>query len=365
MGKSSPSVPTPPDPVATATAQSTSDVNTAAAQAALNSVNQTTPFGSTSYSVNGQYTTPSGQTVPTYNQTTQLTPLAQSILNNTEGLTIGQQGLQGQQQSLQGTQQYLQGEQQYLQNGQLSTGGTLGQSAASMLPGLFSLGRTAQSAAETPLNFNTADSPTLNSSPQLLDQNAVDAVYGQQKSFLDPQWEQQTQQLQDQLSRQGIPVGSEAYNNAMKQLDTAKTQAYQSAQDSAVASGSQNASQLFNMALQGQQQNVNQQVLGQQDPMNLYGGLLNNITGTLGGETGTFGSLAQMAPVPPVGQVPYQPISTPTATTVAPTDVVGATGLTTNAQNQAYQAQLASNNATAGAEGSVASAAVIAGIIAL
>lgn len=199
-----------------------------------------------------------------------------------------------------------------------------------------------QSASTKPLDFNTPYSAYLNQGPQQLDTNAANAIYRQQKSFLDPQWDQQAQQLQDQMSRQGIPVGSEAYNNALKQMDNARTQAYQSAQDVATAQGAQSAQSLFGMAQAGQNQNISQQQLAQQQPISL---------------------LSQIFGATPAQ--PTQPIATPSTTGISPTDVVGATGLSSNARQQAYQAQVAAQNANYGGMASLAGTAVMAGAIAL
>ena len=131
------------------------------------------------------------------------------------------------------------------------------------------------SSATKPLNFSGVNQDYLNSGPQLLDQNASNAVYQQQKSFLDPQWQQNKKDLEDQLSRQGIPIGSDAYNSAISNFQNQKTQAYQSAQDLAIAQGAQNAGQLFNQALAGQQQNISQQQLAQMSPIELLSMLYN------------------------------------------------------------------------------------------
>jgi hypothetical protein len=90
---------------------------------------------------------------------------------------------------------------------------------------------------------------------------ATNAVYQQRKGYLDPQWQQGQKDLEDQLSRQGISPGSDAYNSAMTNLQNQKTQAYQSAQDSAIAQGAPNARQLFNQALAGRKQNISQRQL--------------------------------------------------------------------------------------------------------
>lgn len=298
MSKGSPSIPAVPNPTATANAQTASNVDTSAAQAALNNVNQYTPYGDTTYSQTGSYTTPGGQTVPTYTQKTELNPLAQQLLTGQE---------------------------------------TLG---TNILPTANTLAQNAATSATTPLNFNTPYSSTLNQGPQLLDQNTTNALYNEQTGFLDPQWQREGQQLQDQLSRQGIPVGSQAYNDAMQQYNQSKTQAYQTAQDQAIAGGTSAANNLFNMALSGQQQNIGQQQLQQQNPINLMQQLLGASPST-----------------------PSQPITTPTPTTVSPTDVIGATGLSQNAAMQQYQAQLAQQNAMFGGLASLGSAGLMASLM--
>jgi hypothetical protein len=246
-------------------------------------VNQNTPYGSTTHNPTGSYTNPEGQTVPTYTQNVQLGPLGQSILT-------GQQNV-----------------------------------ANTLIPSAQGLAGQVGDVTGKPLNFNTPFSSYLNQGPQQLNDQATNAIYNKQKSFLDPQWNNQQQQLTDQLSRQGIPVGSDAYNSAMKQLDNSRTQAYQSAQDSAIAGGSGAASNLFGLAQAGQNQNIQQQQLAQQQPISLLSQL--------------FGATPS---------TPTQPIGTTSQSSVAPVDVTGATALQNQSAMQAYQAQIAQNNATTG-----------------
>lgn len=68
-------------------------------------------------------------------------------------------------------------------------------------------------------------------------QQGQQAYYDQQKSYLDPQWERQGNQMQAQLAAQGIMPGSQAYQNEMDQFNRDKTFAYQQAQDSAITNG--------------------------------------------------------------------------------------------------------------------------------
>lgn len=293
MSKADSSLPAAADPKVTAQAQSAANINTAGAQAALNNVNQVTPYGSTTWDTTGTYTTPDGQVVPRYTQTTALTPLAQSILT-------GQQ-----------------------------------QTAANLLPGAQQLAGSASQAFTQPLDFNTPQSGILNSTPQQLSDRAADASYAKQKGFLDPQWDQTKQQLEDQLSRQGIPIGSQAYANAMKQFDNSRTQAYDAASSGAIANGTTAASNLFNMALAGNQQNIAQQQLAQTNPLDILSKI--------------FGSSPSS---------PQQPITQPGSIPVAATDVIGATNSANSANMGRYNADVAAQNGLFGGLAGLGSAAI-------
>lgn len=229
MGKSTPQPPAAPDPMMVANAQTGTNLDTAIAQSGLNNVNRVGPGGSTTFTAGTQgsgqgYTDPqTGRWVPQYTETTSLSPLGNQLL---------------------GGQSTLAGE---------------------YLPMLADAGANVQ-----PLNINGgANAGIVNQGPQALDANVANAVYGEQKGFLDPQWQQQQKDLQDQLSRQGIPLGSDAYNNAMTQFNNSKTQAYQAASGNAIGQGAGIAGQNFGLALQGQNQGVNLQQLQQTNPIAL------------------------------------------------------------------------------------------------
>lgn len=228
MSKSSPQTPPTPDPTQVAKAQEGTNVGTAVAQSTLNDVNRVGPGGTTTFNQTGGYTDPqTGQWVPSFTETTNLSPL-------------GNQLLQGQQ--------------------------TL---ANEVLPAVQQAGSQV-----APLNINGGANATIaNAGPQALDPTVANAVYGEQASFLNPQWAQQQKDLTDQLSRQGIPVGSDAYNNAMTNFQNSKTQAYQGASNNAIAQGAGIAGQNFGLALQGQQQGVNLQQQQQLNPMTLLAAL--------------------------------------------------------------------------------------------
>lgn len=82
------STPSPPDPVATAQAQGGMNRDTAETQQLLNMVNQNNPWGSVKYTQNGTtgFTDSQGKwvTVPTFDQTTTLTPEQQAIFKSSQ-----------------------------------------------------------------------------------------------------------------------------------------------------------------------------------------------------------------------------------------------------------------------------------------
>lgn len=408
MGKSSPSAPAAPDPAATAAAQSGANINTAAAQAALNNTNQYTPYGSTTYDQTGSYTTPSGETVPTWTQNSALSPLGQEILTGTQGI----------QQQLIAPGQRLAQQADAANATQLNFATPF---APDIVAGPSKIGAGAQNVATqgildwNPYEMNSLDdaySGTINAgqnklqqldpayaqmlgqSPQLLNQSVTDAIYGQQKSFLDPQWNQQATKLEDQLSRQGIPVGSEAYNNALEQMNNSRTQAYQSAQDSAIGQGTAAANNLYGMALQGQQQatgrtqagynaalQAQQQLAAQQQAA--FGTALegqqyrtgqaqNQFQAALQGQQQSIAQqqLQRQFPLTQLQALlgvtpgaPQQPIASPSQTPIGATDYTGAQALQQQALNTNYQGQVATQNANSGAMAGLAGAGIAAGAV--
>ena len=232
---SKPSAPAAPDPTATAAAQEGTNVGTAVAQQTLNNTNQVTPYGSTTFNQTGGYTDPqSGQFVPSYTENTSLAPQLQSVLSGTEN------------------------------------------AANSLVPTVNTLAGQANTSATNPLNVNSANNTTIQNGPQALDPSVAQAAYSASTQFLQPQFQQQTEDLQDQLARQGISVGNQGYNNATNQLQNTQNAALTGAANNAVVTGANQANNMYNLALQGQNQQIGQQQTVQQQPLSLlsqiYGG---------------------------------------------------------------------------------------------
>lgn len=284
MGKSSPQAPQTASPQQIATAQGTSNVNTAIANALLNNTSQVTPYGTVNIKQTGSQTVGTGadaQQVPTFTSTsTPSAPVAQLI---------------GQQEQLANT---LAGQ---------------GQQVA---------GNIDTSKLNLTNNPNLAQVPT---DPSTYNQSAITAAYNQATSRLNPQWDQAQRQQEDQLASQGLAPGSAAYTTAMDTFNRAKNDAYSSAENNAQSAGLAAAGQTFNESLSSNQQGVSNLLQQTNQPINELAALLQ-------------GS-------PAIGQAPT---SGGAQVQVAPNNVGNAYAISQQGAQQNYQNQLASQNAAYG-----------------
>jgi hypothetical protein len=150
----SPDIPAPPDPKVVAEAQTKSNKETAIANAYLNRVDQTNPFGTSSWTVTG--TNPDG--TPKFSQSQTFSQPVQGLFDSYMGMTQGMANI-GQQQ-LGGLQQ------QY----------------------------------SKPFDLNT---------------EAENKIAALQAARLDPQLAQREESIRTRLTNQGIREGTEAYDRAM------------------------------------------------------------------------------------------------------------------------------------------------------
>jgi hypothetical protein len=237
-GKSAPSA---PDPYQSAQAQYQYGTQAANYNAALGDVNQVTPFGSTTWSVNpsgigatpyggsagtpalapspyqvppsgiggelrgvqgyggappgyGSGTVPTGNfnandsIAPQYTETQSLSPVEQQMLSRSQGLALQSQGL--------------------------------GQEAGS------NVGQV----------LNGYQMPTEGQNG-LFGEQAMQAAYGTETAAMDPYWSQQQEQLDASLRNSGATPGTPAYANAMQEFQANRSNAYSQAENQAFGQG--------------------------------------------------------------------------------------------------------------------------------
>lgn len=162
------SAPSPPNAQATAQAQQGLNTQAAIEQQQLNNVNQTTPYGSLSYTQTGT----NADGVPIYSATTALNPAEQKLFDTSVG-----------------TQTQM-----------------------------------AEDASKLATNLGSS----LTSAPNLGNSALVNQMMGWQKDFMQPIFNNQNSNLNSQLANQGLAVGSGAYDNAQQQQAMNQNQAYES-----------------------------------------------------------------------------------------------------------------------------------------
>jgi len=208
LGKPDP--PTPPNPQATAAAQTGTNVSTAVANSFLQNVNQNTPQGSLRYDVTGNYgwTDPStGQTyqIPTFTSTQSLSPQQQAIQAQNDAARMNLAGMANSQSArvsnLVGTP--FNPSSGAPQAGDASGIGNVGPALTS-----FNQGGPIQStfgdAGDVTRSYGAGDFSQDR-------QNVQDALMAR----LNPQLDRQRAQIQQQLADQGIRSGQQAYTSSM------------------------------------------------------------------------------------------------------------------------------------------------------
>lgn len=277
---SAPSAPAPVDPNVQAQAQTAANKDTGLFNFALNNPNTYTPYGSQTYTYNG--TDANGN--PTYDQNLTFSPTQQALYDQS---TANQ------------TQQ--------------------GQIAATALQGV-------NQQFNTPYDLNSAVGGMTASQADLTGDynNQYKNLYQQQTAYLDPQYQNQQNQLNASLANQGILPGSAAYNNAQEEQGRNQTFAYQQAADQAQAGAGAEQTRLANLGLQNQAQAAQLYTQQYQQPLNLYNSL----------ETGTQASLPQFS-------------ATSTNNQAAP-NVMGAYANNYQGQLNAYNSQVGSSNSSLG-----------------
>jgi hypothetical protein len=369
LSKGGAAAPAPVDPGALAQAQGQSNIQTAQAQAMLNNISTFSPFGASQYM---PFIDPQTGMASGFKLDQTLNPAQQALFNQQTDLASKIAGAGG------------------TAVGQGGTLGTMGMGligqGAGWAPNVqptANFGNVPNIPVLTPSSFQTSvtggaggqalpgvqtgvgvDSSTLV-------KQAQDAAYKSQTQYLDPQFSQARQQLTQQLADQGLQPGTEAYDRAQGDFNRQQQQAYQSAQNQAVAAGNAQEQALFGQAVTGGQfaNQAQQQMFGQgfnlanlynqavtgaaaqnavaqqgnlqvaqaqfQDPMAAMQAMLGAGTGLYGTGLGAMG-----AALPAVGAAPTWPTSIPTMggqQNVVPPTNLGAVTNAATAQNQLAQ----------------------------
>lgn len=259
MGKSTPSAPAAPDPVATANAQASANKDAAITQANLNRINQVTPQGSINYSQTGT----NSDGTPQYTQTQTYSPEQQALYNQQNSIaqslgSLAQNNVQrvadaqSQPFNFDGMQALSTGtpagaiQSTYGQGGPLQSN-VQGGNIQSQIANAGNVQTNLNLASFNPGDFNQAA------------QQASNSAYAAAAARLDPQYAQAQSDLTSRLANSGISAGSDAYNREMNNLAMQKTDAYGQAQNNAYAAGLAAQNQGYTQSLNTQQQNVNQQ----------------------------------------------------------------------------------------------------------
>lgn len=298
--KDSPSAPAPPDPQKTAAAQTVSNIETANANAALNRVNQYTPWGSLTYT-----RTPGAATFDQAGYDAAMKAYRDQLAQGGQGAYFandsGESGLakifaQAAQPNQQGSIAPPDRSKFYTQTGpdQWSSAITLSPDQQKLLDasnkqslGLADLAQnqmgTVSNALKNPLDFsgapaqvnnvqggplrtsasygkiqddiNMAGVPSLIGGDKLADDlnTQRDALYNQQAAYLDPQWQQRQHDIENQLTQQGVMQNSDAWNRAMDDLGRQRTFDYNQARQSAITGAGSEQSRLFGLGLAANQ----------------------------------------------------------------------------------------------------------------
>jgi hypothetical protein len=217
MGKSSSSQPKAPNPTQVAQAQTGANVDTAVANAWLNSGNSVSPWGNVSTNQVGSQQV-GGSTVPIFSQVTTLSPEQQRIY---------EQGVQG-------------------------------DTALNDL-GLSQIGRI-QNAVSAPFNLSAfGAAPTA-------DAAARDKSYQNILSRAAPQQQADRSALEQRLATQGIGLGSEAYTDAFRNFDSGVNDFRLGAD---TQSGNEEAQQ-YGLASNSYQQAIANKLLERQQPLSEF-----------------------------------------------------------------------------------------------
>lgn len=379
-GKSGGSAPAPPDPAATAAAQSGLNSETARLTALLNRMNQVTPYGSLTYSRPNATTGALATGQPLGSGATTTQGMGTGTRPDPQGIWRSEGGNSYRNMNTGALEQFAQapgtpgaedgtfygaptqgvGGAATAKPATTSAGGydpnDVWQSTITLSPegqrlfdqqnqlsesvnslALRNFGNV-EAAQANPFSLNSLGAaPTANDETR---QRIEQQLYDRARSRLDPMRDQQQEALRTRLTAQGIPINSEAYGREFDTFNKGQNDLYGQALTSAILGGGQEQSRLFGLETQGRQNAVQEMLLQRNQPINELAALLGTSPGV------------QTPQFTPAG-----------ATGVAPTDIVGPTMAAYQGQLNNYNAQqqrgAANMGGLFGLAGSLGSAALL------
>lgn len=215
IGKGTPRAPQPPDPTQLAQAQGAANVEAAREAARLSQFNQITPYGTLEFT--GEIGTPERTA------TTTLTPDAQAQLEAQQRLGLGLTGF-----------------------------------AETQLP-------TIQETLGRPLSFEGLPGLGVGEEARTA---AEQAVFQRGANLLDPEFDRQRSDLETSLANKGIPMGSPAYNEAMRRLDASQGLQRENLALSAVQAGGAEQARQFGLSQAARQQGIAEILQQRGQPIN-------------------------------------------------------------------------------------------------
>mgnify|MGYP000075269989 FL=1 len=229
-----PKLPPTPDPYVVSDAQTQSNQDTASYNNAITHGNTTTPYGNQTYTPRIDPTT--GATV--YDQEITVDQSVQDAINaqNQQDLALANTGTK------------MLGSVDRQMGTPLDTSGFM-QVGGAPAPQAYQQSLDTSNLPE--LQGLSADGlPQLYGADDLMGaRNQVsDALYRQQSSYLDPQYQNQDQALRTELANKGVAEGSEAWNRMRDEFSRNKSFDYSRARDSAITGSGQELSRLAQIA---------------------------------------------------------------------------------------------------------------------
>jgi len=260
MGFLKPDPPTPPNPIETARASTSTNVATGVANAFLNNVNQVTPQGRLDYNATGNYgwTDPvTGQVynIPTFTATQTLSPTQQAIQGQHEAAQYNLAGMANAQS----------GRISGLLSHEMNLSGAPAAGNANTLSGLPQASTSFDRGGPIATGIGPLDDITKTYGPEdnySADRQRVEESLMQR---MNPQLENERRGVEQRLADQGIRYGSQAYSSAMDDYNRQANDARFAAIGQAGGEQqrmNQMAAQLAAFKNQAQEQGYNQQ-LGQ------------------------------------------------------------------------------------------------------